>query len=772
MKMNNYRLRIMTKIYNGIALRAALLFIGATLVSVNSVNAQTDTGGGKVISGYNALDYRLQKVAPNENFSNKRFGDHLFITVEGAPTFTHRSEGQLIGRPDLGARGGFSIGDWFTPVHGMKLGINAGARKEHGVRKHAFGGVSLDYLMNISALAHKYDPDRMFELIGVAGIEYQRRFKGPSHGNAFGGHLGLQARFNITRSTFLYIEPRLGLYSDGVNSKSSWQRYDWEGAVMFGLGYRIAPGIKRFTSRLDNQSSYDNTFYGISAGVNSTIQSGMTNFKDLIGPVGSLYIGKWASTISGWRLSGTVGSFGKRNNGHPKYAAAEIDYLFNINSAVNGFNPESRFNTNVFIGPVAAVTSRNSSKIRLGAAVGLQGVIDLTRNLQLVIEPKAMLFNRHFINNSQRVNVLGSLNIGFQYRLGRFSDDLVKYDFTGSLEDFMASNKMFMTFSAGLLSHKSTWGKNATGSIGFGKWFSPLSAWRLTLNGDYFNSKPRYGAATVHADYMFSLTNLFCGYNPDRVFDLIVTGGLHAGAARYKGGFHGVYGGQGGLQARFNVSENIDIFLEPQLMATKAKGYIYSLDPNWRMMLGFNYKFGNRKKTDRAKWTSSEDGEKQNYVSVLGGPGLFSESVRTSMVKKVCGGIDVVAGHRFTSVSSVQAGLGYDFIGRRRGTEIGIGTLHADYLLDATQLFDYNPDRKFHLSGLVGVGMGWSNYHKSSIGLAAQVGLQLKWRVTSDLDILVEPRGTFWQPRVCNIPGNTHHFTGAGKLMMGLSYKF
>lgn len=761
----------MTKIYNGKIVRAAFLFIGASLISVIGVNAQTDTRGGTVISGFNALDYRLQKAAPNESFPKKRFGDHLFITVEGGPTFTHRSNGQLIGHPDLGARGGFSIGDWFTPVHGMKLGINGGARKEFGERKHAFAGVSLDYLMNLSALAHKYDPDRMFELIGVAGVEYQRRFKGGS-GNAFGGHLGLQARFNVTRSTFLYIEPRLGLYSDGVNVRSSWQKYDWEGAVMIGLGYRMAPGIKRFATRLDNEAAYDNTFYGISAGVNSTIQGGMSQWKDLIGPVGSLYIGKWASTISGWRLSGTVGSFGKSNDGHPKYAAAEIDYLFNINSAINGFNPESRFNTNVFFGPVAAVTSRNSSKVRLGAAVGLQGVIDLTRNLQLVLEPKAMLFNRHFSNYSQRVNVLGSFSIGFQYRLGRFSDDLVKYDFTGSMEDFMAANNMFLTVSAGTLSHRSSWGKNATASIGFGKWFSPLSAWRVTLNGDYFNAKPRYGAGTLHADYLFSLTNLFCGYNPDRVFDLSVIGGLHAGAAHYNGGVHGVYGGQAGLQARFNVSENVDIFFEPQLMATRAKGYRYSLDPNWRMMLGLNYKFGNRKKADRSKWTTSDDGEKLNYVSLIGGPGLFSESVRTSAVKKVCGGLDVVVGHKFTSVSSLQAGIGYDFVGRRRGTEIGIGTLHADYLMDVTQLVDYDPDRKFHISGLVGAGMGWSNYHSSSVGLAAQVGMQLKWRVSSDVDILVEPRGTFWQPRVCNIPGNGHHFTGAGKLMLGVSYKF
>ncbi len=753
---------------------ASCVVMTAAVAAPMTAGAQTDTTEYKVLRGVNAMDYRLQKPLGNRYFSDRHFGDHLFITVEGAPTFTHRSEGQLIGRPDIGLRGGISVGDWFTPVHGLKLGLNLGARKEHGTSKNIFGGISLDYLMNLSALAHDDNPRRIVEFIGVAGLEYQRRRHAGVQANAFGGHVGLQTRFNITPSTFIYLEPRINLYTDAVNSRKSWQKYDWEGALMVGLGYRISPLHKRFATSLDNQFSLDNTFYGFGVGGNMLVSNSIKSVKNMLGANGSMYIGTWASTISGWRLMATAGALGLKNSGHPKFGALEIDYLLNINSVFNGFNPENRFNTNLILGPAVAMTSRMPTKLRLGGAVGIQGVIDLTSNLQFVIEPKALIFNRHFAASGHRANILGSLSIGFQYRLGRYKDKVTTYDFSSDTEDFLASNKLFMTFGGGLLSRNSSWSKNAGGWLGFGRWFSPVSAWRLTVGADYFHSKQRFADVTINADYMLSLTSMFCGYNPDRVFDLIASAGVHGGAAHYNGKNRGVYGLQGSLQARFNVSENVDIFVEPQMKTTYAKGYANSLDKGMRIMAGFNYKFGNHKKNTQSSAADIDFGrpEQANYIALTGGPGIFSEAAKRSSINKICGGLDLVYGHKFTHVSSLQAGLGYDFATQPRGKAIGIGTIHADYLLNITQLIDCDPDRNFHISALVGAGFGWSNYHNSTVGLAALAGLQFKWSVSKNVDIIAEPKANLWQPRVCNVPGNTSHFVGTPKLTVGVAYKF
>ena len=76
---------------------------------------------------FNALDYRLQPVAGNERFKERKFGDRLFLTAEGGVLWNGAHNSTVaIGEP--GAMGGLSIGDWFTPVHGMRIGINTGSQ--------------------------------------------------------------------------------------------------------------------------------------------------------------------------------------------------------------------------------------------------------------------------------------------------------------------------------------------------------------------------------------------------------------------------------------------------------------------------------------------------------------------------------------------------------------------------------------------------------------------------------------------------------------------
>lgn len=781
MKKNNPHLTSMIamthirKITTFCSVAAAVLLSAVTPLSAS---AQTNTSGVTVLQGFNALDYRLQRPLPNVKFDNKRFGDHLFISVEAGPTLTHRSYGQIIGRPDLGARMGLSVGDWLTPVHGLKLGVNLGLRDETGARKNMFGGVTFDYMMNLSSLAHGFNPYRKFDFVGVAGLEYQRRVK-PSAANVFGGHLGLQVRYNFNPTTFIYIEPRVSMFSDGVNTRTSWQKYDWEGSLMVGLGYSLSPIANRFRATLDNQYAFDNTFYGFNIGGNVLADPNLKSIKSNIGANGSMYIGTWASTISGWRFMATAGAFGLKNHGHPKFAAAEIDYLLNINSVFNGYNPERRFNTNLILGPALGVTSRTSTSLHLGAAVGMQGVIDLTSNLQMVIEPKALIFNREFAHSGRRANILGSFNIGFQYRIGRFKDNFTDYDFAAATEDYLASKKFFLTAGAGSIYRDSSWTDNLTGWVGVGRWFSPVSAWRITAGADYFRTVPKFADVTLNADYMLSLSSMFAGYNPDRVFDLLLIGGIHGGGARYSGKFHPVAGFQAGLQARFNVSERIDLFIEPQIKPTYAKGYSRKFDKSLRLQVGLSYKLDRRKDKTTLQYGSSDNDTLgvngqvlSNYVTVTGGPGILSKGGRLKDVNLLCGGFDIVCGHRFSSTSAVQVGLGYDFPNIDNVSQVGIGNIHADYVLDMINLWEHNPARKFHINALVGVGFGWSNYRNSSIGLVAQGGVQFKWDVSKNIDLLVEPRITAWQPRVCLLLPNTEHFVAAGKVMVGASYKF
>ncbi len=150
---------------------------------------------------FNGLDYTLQKPAKNERYAKKKFGDHLFYFRGGRPD--SRSFGRFFVRYSrFGASCRIDGRRLVSPVHGMRVGLNAGLHNGLAGVNPYFVGLSADYLMNITSLLHKDNPVRMFELIGVAGGEYQLLYRTGNWSHAGGFRLGMQTRFNFSPLTF------------------------------------------------------------------------------------------------------------------------------------------------------------------------------------------------------------------------------------------------------------------------------------------------------------------------------------------------------------------------------------------------------------------------------------------------------------------------------------------------------------------------------------------------------------------------------------------
>ena len=110
--------------------------------------AQTEATGDSLVRQRkyeDAFDYLLQKPLKNETFSNKKLGDHLFLmggvglnwlNVDGASPSPQAS---------------LMMGDWLTPVHGVRVGAKAGWM-HYGAGKNKYIGAELDYLLNLTAL--------------------------------------------------------------------------------------------------------------------------------------------------------------------------------------------------------------------------------------------------------------------------------------------------------------------------------------------------------------------------------------------------------------------------------------------------------------------------------------------------------------------------------------------------------------------------------------------------------------------------------------------
>ena len=77
---------------------------------------------------------------------------------------------------------------------------------------------------------------------------------------------------------------------------------------------------------------------------------------------------------------------------------------------------------------------------------------------------------------------------------------------------------------------------NKRSTIGFtaavGKWFTPSIGLRTKfdfLKGKQVNTEnnhPLYTSVTAHEDVMFNLSNMFCGYNEERVWNAILYAGI------------------------------------------------------------------------------------------------------------------------------------------------------------------------------------------------------------------------------------------------------
>lgn len=121
--------------------------------------------------------------------------------------------------------------------------------------------------------------------------------------------------------------------------------------------------------------------------------------------------------------------------------------------------------------------------------------------------------------------MLTSLNVGLQYQLDR-------YDYKANHAAYDLSDKYFLSLAyTGRVLRRS--GNDFAGGHGLavsvGKWYTPLSSWRLGLDYGYYGAAPRYMSLALSADYMFNLSAFTAGYNSDRLFDLIALGGVYAG---------------------------------------------------------------------------------------------------------------------------------------------------------------------------------------------------------------------------------------------------
>lgn len=546
-------------------------------------------------TGFNALDYVLQKPNHNQYFESKSFGDRMFLSAEAGPGWLHNPVRRFY-FPETDVKFGISAGDWVTPVHGWRIGINGGYHHMTPKKRPYFVGLSADYLANLTSLVRGDNPYRKFEVIGSAGLEYQLLHHDNDNTNLFGMRLGLQFRANLNRSVFVYVEPRGGVYFGNAIDRSSAYRYRVEPSIMFGIGYRCPSGQARrnASERFISRGFEENMFYELSGG--------WTDLKSRDGHKGlftdrnmsaRFSVGKWFNSVSALRLTGSYGKLDYDRS----FIMTDLDWVWNISSAWFGFRRSDLFQLDLSAGVSGIYVSNTAARFYPGLKVGLQGTFNVTPNWGIFIQPDLHMFGRKFPSDLDDRKILSSLHVGVRYTVGDY-----KYDYESNLATFRKpeSKKSFISAAGGPAKYNNGYGLGWAAQLGFGRWFTPMSAWRVTIDAQNFpESFFEQRNISLGADYILSLSSALSGYDPDRFFDVSGSVGVYGGLShcttylpqnsttRFMASF------KASLLWSFRLAKSWRAVIETQALANNLPipNGMHQLRPEMRLLLGAHYSF-------------------------------------------------------------------------------------------------------------------------------------------------------------------------------------
>lgn len=744
-------------------LLAAGMTLGATARNNNVTINPEET------IGFNALDHVLQKPLRNPVFpASAGMSQRFFIGAGGGiEAIGDEFTGQGI-KP--GYRLSAEAGYWISPVHGLRIGADAGLHSVHkGVDRAWFGGLRAEYLVNFTSLLRGYDPARKFELIGAVGVLGQRiRQSGYWLGQAYGATASMQCRFNVQPSLYLYVEPRLAMMTNKrYDLPYDWRRTKVDVSLNVGLGYRLLTGQQRRAGSMAfHQVDDDNLYFGTGAGLTNMTRSRFPgNFFSDHSPYGTAFAGKMFSAESGLEFSMDFGRMPAQfESGRHFFTTASLSYVLNLNNAFGGYRPGQRFQMYVTLGPSIG---HAKGKTYAGGSGAVTAVYNVLPNWGIFIRPQAGLYQREFAHTLGRPHsFLVSATMGLRYTIGDFSRVHKQ-----SFEEYEPASKWFIQGAVGTtwrMRHKHGMGEMAAAA--FGKRFTPVSSWRLGVEGSIYPRYPRLIGATMTLDYLTSISTAMAGYNPERVFDLQGVLGVYAGAANYDGPITSTYGLRGGLQGNFRLSSKIDLFVEPLFLASRvpASKSGHTWVPELRVYAGLKYRFG-----APGSWSSeykAAPGDARNFISVAAGPSVFSRSFSRAN-KNITPAVDVMMGHWFSSVSGARLVYSSDWI-HSRGSKYYVGSVHADYLLNITSIVARQDESKFHVIGAVGAGVGFCKQGASDHGFMTYGGLQLRYNLPGGLDIHLEPGMEFWANRIMPQHSSSRRFEMTGRVAAGFSFRF
>lgn len=703
--------------------------------------AYTTTAHAQIDGG--ALEYMLQRPRVAKQWQHKKPFDHLFVDG-GIGTSVMGAR-----KPEFDLSGGFNIGDWITPEHGVRLNINTGEWSTQGV-KSKYTTLGLDYLLNITAIAQsgRYYTPKRFEVYSIAGAALAIAHNAGPADYGIDVHLGLRGQLALSRNVYAYLEPRFGLVEDQISQVNNWHGWRPFTTLTMGFGYRLPVVRKHYTAPDKTKHSFADGIF-VSGLVGATFLSNAHNasWGDYAGVRPMASVGKWFDPYNAVRLSLSAVTMRPTDQKRTKALSSQVEYMLNLSNVLTGAYPERTFWLNL-LGGVSFNRSNCQPyglKNSWGVSGGLQANVRISRGLSFVIEPRVDIYNKHFIQQNghfKPYNVMPSLLTGFVYTYhDRYAIERRAYGDRGT-------KKVSISIAGGLASTSTKMKQSdywmPTARLSYTQWLRSANGLRFSLDGTMrrYTAEGRYAKAVADFDWLADLTAMNYGTENRAWLSLRSVVGFAIGADY---GAHKAYFApdvHAGGQARIRLSSTTGLFVEPTMayeLSDRFKG------KNWgrvtpRVLVGIDYVLNREKHTSEL----NEAPEQKNVVDVSGGAGFYSGNFgKVSGTNKLTYNVRAGYGRWLNGVHGVYGSVSETFLKRDTEHTNHITTIAADYMMNIRNAItgEQNDDRLFQLTGLAGVQMGISSGdgRKTKVVPGVNVAIQAGWRLSRHFEIYAEP---------------------------------
>ena len=729
-----------------------------------------------------ALDYMLQRPRVAKSYSHKRAFDHLFVDL-GAGVNAMGT------RPNtrMGMQGALGVGDWITPEHGVRLGLETGLWRIYG-KKVKYADLSLDYLINITAIAAPgttYTP-RRFELIGVFGVDYARSLCEGNWDGGFGVHMGMRGQLALSRFAYAYLEPRMGLIDD--NAPQTWTEHGYRPylALSLGFGCRL-PEVRTGGTPHTAHGFSDGLFLSLLGGPSMLANSHPSTWDGRLGGRVALSVGKWFDSYSALRLTANATSIDQYNStNHIKALGLQLDYMANLHNVFGGPLPARRF----WIDAVAGISVNRSADDNLhplysfGVGGGLQANVRLSRSLALTLEPRIDVYADRYAPHTSSFHsydVVPSLLAGFTYTYNNYvrsSRDKASNDIRRSTIGIVGGLANRIT----TLDEPRMYAPLAR--LSYTRWYSPTFAWRANVQGMMRGRSSitgqNFGQLLVGGDWLADLTALSRGYDRQRVLAFKTIAGFGIGADYSRTAQHNTYFSSDvhvGGQMSVRVGNGLHVVAEPMVYCELSR----RLDPERvgrcvpSIAVGLEYDM----RHSENRRSEVEKPGRRNFVSAAVGTGFCTASYgemgsfgnRLSLIG------EVAYGHWLDGINGVHASIANSAV--KRGwsqSRQNITSLSAGYMMNmkAAVKGEQTDDDVFQLTGIADLSLAMSTHKDKDAKLTwgGKLAVQAGFRVSRSVELYVEPSAVVYGKNVDFTIQKHHPFEGEARLTAGAKFNF